>query len=356
MGPTGSSRRDNMMAETHRMLAGRAEYRGPGSTRSGWPSNPRLDPIISRYEQVRPWDACVTSDGLAYRTMSAPRSIIERIRDVRIGQFSEPPGTTGTGDAPVELASPIFNPIALSTATDHLFAFEGGTGAVEGNPPAWGLLGIVLERERSDGGYDIHITYRGSQSGSAYRAAFQGFVLEAGNPDWVTDMEIVKTVSDERFSSHGQVVRGVRDSTLSSFGPLRRCLEEIDKRRGHPPTTIHVSGHSLGGVLATQLAAALVVGGYTSELSPELQAWPWHTLQLTTFGSPKAGDDEFAEHFDSLVTATRVWVDGDPITEFPLNAHVGTPYPLHSELSGTITHEPSVIRRSLITLAPLEET
>ncbi len=332
------------MATLHRASSSRSDLRGPGGTR-GWPTNEALDPILTDYRLVRPWHGCVIADGVSTRYLAPQRSIVNNVADITVCEY------LGLRDGrPVDptFTSQKQNPEAVDGASDHLFAFEGGTGSIEGNPPAWSLVGIVLERHTGTTTYDIHIAYRGSQSGSAYRAAFHGLMLEQGNPDWVTDMEIFKMVKDHRFSPHGLVVRGFRDAVLSSMSSLVRCLEDVADRNGHPPDNIRVSGHSLGGGLAIPLAASLTIGNIASSLPEALRSWPMQDLALTTFGAPKAGDDDFAELFDANVSARRVWAEGDPITEFPLNSHVGRPVPLHTNVSGTANHEPGVLRQAVI--------
>jgi hypothetical protein len=353
----GSSRRDNMLTAVHEVVAHQSGSRGPGSTRAGWPTDHHLDPVISDYQQIRPWVPCISRDDVGHRLFIADDTTMQRIREVVVSEYTDYPGlpdtAAGTASDPANgtaaFTTRLENPTAHSEAADRLYAFEGCTGAIEGRPGAWGLLGIVLERDLGNGDYDVHIVYRGSQSGDAYRAAFEGFVGERGNPDWVTDMEFVKMVEDERFAPTGSVVRGLRDSTLSSLGTLLHCLAEINATRSRPPKTVHVAGHSLGGGLAIQLAAAFAVGNMASSLDAELPNWPWQQTELTTYGAPKAGDDDFAEHFDRTVAAaTRILVDGDPITKLPLNAHVGTELRLRSDFSGTVNHEPAVIRDCLI--------
>jgi hypothetical protein len=344
----GSSRRDNMLSAVHEFADKPSDYRGPGSTRPEWAKNPSLDPIISDYAQVRPWLPCVSYDGSVYRYFSTPASIRERIREVFVCEYIDAPNPERSHYGTPTMTHHLMNLQAASGASDRLYTFEGATGSIDSHPPAWGLLGTVLERDIGNGDYEIHIVYRGSQSGRAFRAAYQGFVLEAGNPDWVTDMEILKTTPDSKFSTRGRVVRGVRDSVVTSFGTITQCLVDIRAGRDRPPTRINVSGHSLGGALAIQFAAAVTIGTFRTTLPPELQDWPWSELDLITFSAPKAGDGDFAEYLTDKISATRIWVDGDPVTEFPLNAHVGDPVELRSGFTGAAAHETAVIRESLI--------
>ena len=340
----GSSRRNNLLRLTHQFVEGRQSLRGPGFTR-GWPGNQKLDPIVYDYQLVRPWSGSVINDGLNHRHICAHRPMMERVSSVSVCEYT----SHADGPADPEFSLQRDNPWALQGATDRLYAFEGATGSLDGEPPAWSLMGTVLERhsETSDS-YDVHISYRGSQSGDAYRAAFQGFALEVGNPDWVTDMEFLTNVSDPRFSPVGSVVVGLRDAVVASFGSLGHCFAEIADRNPNPPRQIHITGHSLGGALATQLGAALTIGNYSAQLPEAVASWPWRGLQVTSFSAPKSGDSEFAQHFNANVSARRVWAEGDPITEFPFNEHVGTEVALRTDVGGTENHEPEVVRTALV--------
>lgn len=343
----GSSRRDNMLAAVHCAAVGLEALRGPGSVRAGWGHDAALDPVLADYRQMRPWCPSVTHDGEAYKLFTGDPDTLRSIDEVVVVEHAAEP-VAGAARAAPRVAVRIPNPAAAPDARSRIHAFEGGTGAIEGRPGAWGVLGIVVDCERDDGGHDVEIVFRGSQSGNAYRAAYLGFVREGGNPDWVTDMELVKRVADPTFSPVGSVVTGFRDSVVSAMPTLARCLELVEETRGGPPTTIHVSGHSLGGALATQFAAGATVGRLPERHLPGVAHWPWSTTTLTSFGAPKVGDDAFAAHVDQHLTADRVWVAGDPITRFPTNAHVGRPVELASDATGTETHEPSVIRASLV--------
>ena len=327
---------------TRDRLPGQRDLRGPGSTR-GWPVNVELDPIVGEYSNVAPWRGAITNDGFNFRYLSAAPSLTGTIVDVTICEYG---GDLAAADP--TLREPRPNPAASRNAKDHLYAFEGATGSYDGKPAAWSLLGVVLERHVDDGVYDVHIGFRGSQSGDGHRAALQGMVLERGNPDWVTDMEVFKTFPDEQISDEGSIVIGLRDSVVSSFDALSACLVEISERNGTAPRCVRFCGHSLGGALATQACAAFTVGSFSRTLPASLQRWPWETAALTTFGAPKAGDEAFAGRLSGAVAARRVWAEGDPIVEFPLNAHAGLEVPLRTDVTGFANHEVFVIRESIV--------
>ena len=336
----GASRRDNVMESIHKACAGQVQLRGPGSTR-GWPTNTQLDPILTDYSRVNPTQATIVSDGTSHRLMRAHESMTNALAEIVVCEYQ-----SQREGRPIE---PHFSQrVDLGgSAADRIYVFEGGTGAIDGKAHAWSLLGIVLDRTTADG-YETHIAFRGSQSGDGHRAAYLGFAHEVGNPDWVTDMEFLKTVADHRISPRGEVTLGLRDSILSSLGSVVHCLEDIAARRGAPPAALHITGHSLGGALAVQLAAALSIGSFRQALPESLRSWPLDTIKVTTFGAPKSGDGAFAEALSERVDARRVWVHGDPIPEFPDNEHVGVPVRLDNGRIGTVNHEPTVTRRALL--------
>ena len=343
----GSDRRNNTMSFVHGAVDGNVRLRGPGSTR-GWPTNTDLDPILTNYQRVDPARAVITNDGTRHRLMRTHPGVVKNLaatmvceyQSQRDGRPTDPHLTNRIGH--VDRASGDHNP-----ASDHLYVFEGGTGSFDARPHAWSLLGLAFDRSTSDG-YEVHIAFRGSQSGDAYRAAFQGFVTELGNPDWVTDMEFLQTVADHRISPEGKVTSGLRDSILASQSALVHCLEDISLRRGHPPNQLHITGHSLGGALAVQLASALSIGSLRQALPESLRDWPLDAIQLSTFGAQKSGDAKFAAALTPNVNARRIWLHGDPIPEFPANEHVGTPICLNNGRLGTVNHEVDVTRRTLI--------
>ncbi len=336
----GASRRDNVMELVHRGVVGNDRLRGPGSTR-GWDTNVELDPVIADYRRIDPFRPVVTNDGKNHRLMQTHGSIVGDVSQTAVCEYKNQREGRPIG--------PHFSHRVNHgrASGDNLYVFEGGTGSFDGRPPAWSLLGIVLDRTTADG-YEVHIGFRGSQSGDAYRAAYHGFVSELGNPDWVTDMEFLQTVSDHRISSNGMVTLGLRDSVVSSFGSIVHCLEDIAERRGSAPQRLHITGHSLGGALGVQLAAALSVGSFRQALPESLREWPLDQIALTTFGAPKSGDSSFADGLTGRVDARRIWVHGDPIPEFPANEHVGVPIRLDNGRFGPVNHEPDVTRRALL--------
>jgi len=90
----------------------------------------------------------------------------------------------------------------------------------------------------------------------------------------------------------------LRDSIISAAG-------ELSKR--FPKLPLLVTGHSLGGAIATLAAVDFALN---KTVTNEVLLW--------TYGSPRVGNDAFADFIDSkYVNATRVTYKRDPIPHLP---------------------------------------
>jgi hypothetical protein len=211
----------------------------------------------------------------------------------------------GTGDVVVTQLVP-GRVDADADAADVLCAFEGATGdkGEPNQPGSYSLMGFVLARDTHDGGYDVHVTFRGSRSGDALRAVSGAFSdREAkGNPDWVTDLgwdTVSASTGANDVTSTGGVHRGFARSMRYELPTAFACMSTIAQLRGGAaPTNIYVTGHSLGGGLAQHFASAVLLGDQYSvdgPLMPDaVRAWPWRQLKLVTFSAPRAGDHAWA--------------------------------------------------------------
>lgn len=275
--------------------AGLDAYRGPGAL-AGLADNPTLDPIIYDYARIHPASDTITNLLDEWTEYLTPAAITRRIRDVYVS--ARPIG--GDGASVVLYPVPPGRDDRDPDAADVLLAFEGGTGdrGEPGRPAAYSLMGFVLVRDTGDGGYDLHVTFRGSRSGSALRAASEALTsAEAhGNPDWITDLAWDTVDADAgagEVTAVGGVHHGFALAMRSILPALFQCLDKVaELRGGAPPTRIYVSGHSLGGGLAQHLASTVLLGG--GELPAAVRDWPWAALKLVTFGAPRAGDYTWA--------------------------------------------------------------
>ncbi|KAI0600219.1 Alpha/Beta hydrolase protein [Biscogniauxia sp. FL1348] len=134
---------------------------------------------------------------------------------------------------------------------------------------------------------------------------------------------------------------------LTSWQNARRDVLPAVKplREQYPGYTVHLVGHSLGGAVAALAALELKV------------SLGWDNVVVTTFGEPRAGNDEFVAYLNSVFqldgegtqagqqTFRRVTHVGDPVPLLPLiewgySSHAGEIFIARSDLPP----EPSDIR------------
>ncbi len=202
-----------------------------GKADQGWQLNSFLDPIISEYSNINPWQPSFTrpnKDGGKWKWIlyNTPKEITDRINVVKMFSYSENNGPYAV--SPTIIGNAIYwqRPSNIETekqATDLLYCFEGGTGAIGGAKDqkkyaSWSMMGFVLAREVSRTElnitanaaipelYDIHIVFRGSRSGDLRPK--EAITDEKGNPDWVTDGDFFEKVRDPEISKFGRVCRG----------------------------------------------------------------------------------------------------------------------------------------------------
>ncbi|CAJ0596578.1 unnamed protein product [Cylicocyclus nassatus] len=88
----------------------------------------------------------------------------------------------------------------------------------------------------------------------------------------------------------------------------RSMFEDVrDLIRTHSGYDIWITGHSLGGALASLVASYLVESG-NAEMS---------RIKLMTFGQPRTGDQKFAESVNKMNYAFRVIHDNDLVPQVP---------------------------------------
>lgn len=360
MALVGASRRETFMAGVRAHFTnglGNGLYYGPGPAFDvAWAPNNVLDPIMARYDKLYPWNPGFTRAEKTWIYYRTPSEITNKICSVRMCQY-----VAGAGDPsslPNNNAAPfntVINTVANrpgAHANDVLYCFEGGTGCVINTASVWSLMGCILERETATG-YDVHIVFRGSRSGSGVRAASQGLGGK-GNPDWVTDMDLSAVVQEPYFAAYGSVCRGFSRAVKTCIPTVIACLQAIHAARGAPPQNIYVTGHSLGGALATQFTIAMVMGTVHgpngSQLPGPLPTWPWDRIRLITFSAPVTGGKSLARNFNSRIYCRRVVLSQDPITTEKINHHVGQEIYITGENTINILsyHEPANVRERLI--------
>lgn len=161
----------------------------------------------------------------------------------------------------------------------------------------WQAIWVGLTRDRANMAYiaqNASIEQGQSQQYAVCLRGTQGFVI-----DILEDVEVGTMlpfmggkISQGAMEAFTEVVMGTT---------LLQALRELVSVQTTGPT-IYVTGHSLGGALATTVSLYLAV-----------QSWnPAPTFQVYTFAAPTAGDADFATAFNTqFPTATCVWSQYD---------------------------------------------
>ncbi|MDF1860015.1 MAG: hypothetical protein P1U87_07355 [Verrucomicrobiales bacterium] len=382
--------------------AGLDAYRGPGIL-SGFPDNPSHDPIIYRYDRIRPSSDSIVNAGKLWIEYRTPEAISGKIGEVYV--CYRPAGKPAGA---ITITQVLSREETKTSGRDILVAFEGGTGdkGEPGQPPSQSLMGFVLLRHWSDqsDNFDVHIAFRGSRSGSAGRAVAQSLSDQKahGNPDWITDLgtDLLASTGDGGvISTRGNVSRGFATSMESilpqAFGALSKLAE---LKPGRSPERIFVTGHSLGGALTQHFVSAVLLGnqygpsGAGVAMPTSMREWPWQNIKMISFSAPRSGDALWASNLTTECLASdffskpvgpvdreafavthpeilprlldttrpagyRVLNSKDPVTsgKLPVGKHVGkTVYVNTPKFADLISmpafsaHEPSLIRDDMV--------
>lgn len=162
-------------------------------------------------------------------------------------------------------------------------------------------------------GADLYI---GKRVGNQCFIAFRG---TKGIKDMLTDANAIRVKMDL-----DEVADSGRPSVHWGFLKQFRSIEPHLASFMVDVETIHITGHSLGGALATLCAMSLS------------HRHPGTFITLTTFGSPRVGCDDFAQQFKARnnIRARRYARPRDTVTTIPTSwrfKHVGTPIWMHNE-------------------------
>jgi len=126
--------------------------------------------------------------------------------------------------------------------------------------------------------------------------------------DWFSDLRATHT-----FHPWGRLHDGFADAYRSALESVLDCIRDLPGGG-----RIWLTGHSLGGALATLWASALSIAGYTRRIGA-----------VYTFGSPRVGDHGFMKRYDErlLRRTVRFVNDQDVVARLPPRAmgfqHVG---------------------------------
>lgn len=125
--------------------------------------------------------------------------------------------------------------------------------------------------------------------------------------DWLSDLNVIRvhmTLPDVERAVQPKVHHGF----IRQFRTIDKNINAIVGRMisENGIDTLHVTGHSLGGALASIAAVALK------------HEFPALNIHCYTFGSPRPGDNTFAKMFDDDVDSSyRFLNNNDPVTATP---------------------------------------
>lgn len=135
------------------------------------------------------------------------------------------------------------------------------------------------------------------------------FVSFRGTSSWVDVLHDLDTRSVPVDLAHSSVYRNatVHAGFRFKFFSIKNALESAIQQKADKFDSLVVTGHSLGGALATLSAP------YLAELLPNTK------ITCISFGSPRVGNEKFVEWFKSKVHSNvRLLNENDPVPHLPL--------------------------------------
>jgi hypothetical protein len=224
--------------------------------------------------------------------------------------------------------------------------------------PSWTL---VWTADQEIGGNTAYIAYDGSsQYAIAIRGSLLSFTWQAFDNWFKEDLNVYYQVAWTYGNAPGAMIaQGASDGLAnlmnlvdSSSGASVSMLEFIQANALRAGTSIVVTGHSLGGNLATVVAPWL---NFT--LQKTGKSIP--PISVYTFAAPAAGNQIFATAYDALFQGNswRYAIDGDIVPTFPvfssmlLMAGWYSPAPSASKISVTYKGLTATLEEALIGIA-----
>lgn len=185
------------------------------------------------------------------------------------------------------------------------------TQSTDGSPDVNSILGKL---KNADDGFNEVVPFNASSSQACViahddyiAAVFRGTDEIA---DWLDNLNVVPT-----SGPFGKVHKGFRNALMDVWPSMRQTIRTIRRRNGRR-RPLWLTGHSLGGALAT-IAASLLV----EDDEPFFGVY--------TFGSPRCGDKEFARVYkvEAGARTYRFQNNNDIVSRVPARAmgyrHVG---------------------------------
>ncbi len=202
--------------------------------------------------------------------------------------------------------------LALALASEA--AYDDFDGKPLRLPQGWELAGRwtgwdPAEHGGSEEKYGLLL--RATDGSGAYIVAFRG---TASLDDVLDDGDVPKrafTPSAGTLSTSVQLEAGFygiyNDTGAGMTQSMRQQLQQLLAKDS--PSSVYVTGHSLGGALAHLFAFDLSFGAYASAFT-----------RLTTFASPRVGDDGWRDTYDARIPSAnsiRVYNQQDLVPKVP---------------------------------------
>lgn len=146
-----------------------------------------------------------------------------------------------------------------------IYVFEGSTGAIDGKQGVTSPMGYVAYNKETK---EITVSFRGSRSSSAKKAIRDAILTHSGNADWVTDMQVTgELAAYPEISPTGEFQDGFAQSYLSCRDSLINIIGKIKQSAPRADLKMSITGHSLGGALATLMFIDTKSGSLQQQLS-----------------------------------------------------------------------------------------
>jgi len=177
------------------------------------------------------------------------------------------------------------------TATQQQMASEINAGLAEAGYKSWQVAwGPALNADRSNLAYTARSRETGQLAVSIRGSDFSFWL------NWIQDLAVITLVPYDQFvpnvSSTSQIARGTAIG-LRNVLRMRDGTESLQTFLSTAPegTPILVTGHSLGGCLASALAPC--VANWMGSAA---------TISVYTIAAPSPGNAEFADYYNALFT------------------------------------------------------
>ncbi|MBV8458629.1 MAG: lipase family protein [Acetobacteraceae bacterium] len=178
------------------------------------------------------------------------------------------------------------------TATQQQMSSEINAGIAEAGYKSWQVAwGPALNADRSNLAYAARNSETGQLAVSIRGSDFSFWL------NWIQDLAAIKLVPYEQFvpsaSSTSQIARGTAIG-LRNVLRMQDGTESLETFLTAAPkgTPILITGHSLGGCLASALAPCVADWRRSSAFG----------ISVYTFAAPSPGNAEFAEYYNALFT------------------------------------------------------